>query len=279
MTEQTSFINGEPGTSVSLTDRGYLYGHGVFETMRLHDRHLPLWQYHKQRLQEGARRLRIPLDLKLLDIYLTQALSSFPPCAIVRLSVTAVAAGRGYRCGDKLTAQYVVQCFTVSPPDSTPVTLQPCRYRLPDNPTLAGLKHLNRLDQVLAALELDEHMAEGVDGLLLDARNNIIEALSSNIFVFSEGRWLTPDLTRCGVAGVMRHYLIDMLEGLPGESVAVSDISADSLARAQEIFICNSVIGMRPVAKINGSGEWSASGIEIHRVQDELARRMPCFAS
>lgn len=279
MIERTSFINGEPGTYTSVADRGFRYGHGVFETMRLHNRHLPLWHYHKRRLQEGARVLRIPLDLKLLDTYLAQALASFPPGAVVRLTVTAVAEGRGYRCVDKLAAQYVVQCFALPSPDSRPITLQPCRYRLPDNPTLAGLKHLNRLDQVLAALELDEHMAEGVDGLLLDARNNIVEALSSNVFVFSAGRWLTPDLKRCGVAGVMRHYLIDMLEGLPGEPVAVADVSADSLVNAQEIFICNSVVGIRPVSKVVGAGEWPAGGVETRRVQDELSRRMPCFAN
>lgn len=279
MTEHISFINGELGTGVPLTDRGFQYGHGVFETMRLHDRHLPLWHYHKRRLQEGARVLRIPLDLKLLDAYLAQALASFPAGAIVRLTVTAVAEGRGYRRVGKLAAQYVVQCFPLPPPDSGPLTLQPCRYRLSDNPTLAGLKHLNRLDQVLAALELDEHLTEGMDGLLLDTRNNIVEALSSNVFVFATGRWLTPDLKRCGVAGVMRHYLIDMLEGLPGGPVAVANISADSLLSAQEIFICNSVVGIRPVTRIVGTGEWPAGGVETRRVQDELSRRMSCFAS
>ncbi len=279
MTEHTSFINGEPGTAVSLTDRGFQYGHGVFETMRLCDRHLPLWRYHSQRLHAGARVLRIPLDIKLLDTYLARAIASFPPSGVVRLTVTAVSAERGYRCKDRATAQYVVQCFALPATDYRPMTLQPCRYRLPDNPALAGLKHLNRLDQVVAALELDQQAPDGVDGLLLDTHNNIVEALSSNLFVFSAGRWSTPGLARCGVAGVMRHYLMEMLEQLPGEPVAVVDMDTDSLRGAQELFICNSVRGICPVNKVIGVGEWPACGVETRRVQDQLARRLPCFAS
>lgn len=279
MTVHTSFINGEPDTAVSLTDRGFHYGHGVFETMRLHDQHLPLWRYHKQRLEEGARVLRIPLDPELLETYLARAITSFPPGAVVRLTVTAAAEERGYRCKGRVTAQYIVQCFALPVSRSVPVTLQPCNYRLPENPVLAGVKHLHRLDQVLAALELDEHGSEGVDGLLFDTHNNIVEALSSNLFVFSGGRWLTPALRRCGVAGVMRHYLIAVLEQLRGEPVAVVDIDKNDLAGVQEIFICNSVVGIRPVNKVIGIGEWPACGVETRRIQDELARRIPCFAS
>ena len=271
----SSFVDGKPQDSLSLHDRGLNYGHGLFETMRLSAGQLPLWHYHRQRLGIGADRLGIALDSSRLDTYLQQALEAFPADGMLKLLLTAGFGPRGYRQQSQASS-YVLQYFplpAVAEPKA--LRLQRCDYALPHNAQLAGIKHLNRLDQVLAAAELKD----GFDGLLLDVEGNVVEALSSNIFLFDGQRWVTPELNLCGVAGVMRRLLCEEIIPSLGQQVAIGPVEMASLINAQEVFLCNSVRGIQPVRELEGLARWSleSSGLETAKVIAQLAQTYPCF--
>lgn len=277
MVTTSSFVDGKPQASLSLNDRGLNYGHGLFETMRLSAGQLPLWRYHRQRLGIGADRLGIALDSPRLDTYLQQACDAFPADGMLKLLLTAGLGPRGYRQQSQ-TSSYVLQYFPLPPAaKSTAVRLQRCDYALPHNAQLAGIKHLNRLDQVLAAAELKD----GFDGLLLDVDGNVVEALSSNIFLFDGQSWLTPELNLCGVAGVMRCLLCEDIIPSLGQHVVVKPVTLASLVNAREVFVCNSVRGIQSVRELEGQALWSlaSSGSETAKVIDQLAQAYPCFST
>ena len=274
-----SFVDGEPQASLALSDRGLNYGHGVFETMALFAGQLPLWRYHCQRLAEGADRLGIRFDLPRLNAYRQQALSAFPAEGLVKLLLTAGIGQRGYR-QQTPSSSYVLQYFPLAGAVAPgPARLQLCQYALPHNIQLAGIKHLNRLDQVLAAAELHD----GFDGLLLDVDGHVIEALSRNIFLFDGQQWLTPALSLCGVAGVMRRLLCEQIIPDIGQDVVIKPITLPELLAASEVFVCNSVRGIQPVCELLGRGHWLTAReegrvTETKKVIDQLTRAYPCFA-
>ncbi len=273
MTNPLTFINGEPGDCLSSHDRGLAYGHGLFETMRLGGGIIPLLEMHLDRLADGARRLNIPMDRASLMANLAALLPRIPGDGVVKLMLTAGRGPRGYRAAPSATPNLIVHWFP-APVLATEVILQPCRYRLPDNPALAGVKHLNRLDQVLAASELQPQR----EGLLMDGRHQVVEALSHNIFVWRRGRWLTPPLDRCGVAGVMRRYLLESLLPALGEAWVEDVLPVGDLAEVEEMFVCNAVAGIVPVTKVEGVATWPVQP-RGDRLRRALEERLPCFAA
>jgi 4-amino-4-deoxychorismate lyase len=127
------------------------------------------------------------------------------------------------------------------------VTLRVCATRLGRNSRLAGLKHLNRLEQVLARTEWAD---EAQEGLMQDEEGLVVEGTMSNVFmVHADGRVLTPRLDRCGVAGVMRRHLLEKAE-TEKLAIGVVDLVLTDFAQAREIFLCNSLIGVWPVARL-----------------------------
>ncbi len=277
MVTTSNFVDGKPQASLSLNDRGLNYGHGLFETMRLSAGQLPLWHYHRQRLCIGADRLGIALDSSRLDTYLQQALDAFPADGMLKLLLTAGLGPRGYRQQSQASS-YVLQYFPL-PPVANPAALrlQRCQYALPHNAQLAGIKHLNRLDQVLAAAELKD----GFDGLLLDVDGNVVEALSSNIFLFDGQNWLTPELNLCGVAGVMRRLLCEEIIPSLGQQVVVQPLALTSLVNACEVFVCNAVRGIQPVCELEGLARWplQSNGAETAKIIAQLTQTYPCFTA
>jgi len=273
MSAVSCFVDGKPGGAIPVSDRGFLYGHGLFETMRLLQGELPLLEFHLARLGEDARKLSLNCDLDRLRLELMDSLNTFPVQGVVKLILTAGDGRRGYRPHGESKSRCVIQFFEL---ERGPAIhrLQVCDYRLPHNPVLAGIKHLNRLDQVTAAAEL----APGCDGLLLDQEGKVIEALSSNIFVLSEGQWLTPSLSKAGVSGVMRTVL--KREIFPALGLVATDIEMDLnvLRAAQEVFICNAVVGITPVAEVVGIGRWSMTP-QTELLKTKLAEQYLCFSA
>lgn len=272
MTSPLTFINCEPTDSLSSHDRGLAYGHGVFETMRLGQGGIPLRQLHLQRLALGLDRLVIPVTAEVVNQQLDRVLRELPGEGMVKLMVTAGGGLRGYRPGSgKPTV--LVQWYP-APAIPAAVSLQLCRYRLPANPMLAGIKHLNRLDQVLAAAEL----REGKQGLVLDQYDRIVEAISHNLFVRIAGRWRTPPLEQCGVAGVMRCYVMETLMPELGIAVDEQPLPVAALVDVEELFLCNAVTGIVPVSDVETVGRWpSQPGVDSLR--RALLERLPCFAA
>lgn len=272
MTPLLTFINGEAADCLSSHDRGLAYGHGVFETMRLHQGAIPLRHLHLERLAQGLERLAIPSTVDAVVQVLDRVLPAMPDQGIVKLMVTAGVGTRGYRCTTEAKATIITH-WHPAPAVPESMSLQLCRYRLPANPVLAGIKHLNRLDQVLAAAELTGNR----QGLLLDCNDQVVEALSHNLFACIDGRWITPPLDQCGVAGVMRRYLIESLMPSRNLSVAVEPLTVATLAEAEALFASNAVTGIVPVMALDTLRCWPSQPV-VEDLRQALTERLPCFA-
>jgi 4-amino-4-deoxychorismate lyase len=243
-------VNGESAVTIPIMDRGLAYGQGVFETVRIANGKPLLWDAHLARLKLGCQRLLIPFDATAQAELVADVtvLSKDCPAAVVKVTITAGAGGRGYRMPDTLQPNRIVarsslpaypQAHTVEG-----IKVRTCDYRLPVNAALAGIKHLNRLDQVLARAEWSD--IQTVEGIMLDQTGTVIEGTMTNILGCLDGTLLTPSLAQAGVAGVMRSYLVEQAR-LENIEVAEVEISADAFKRCDEIFVCNSVAGIWPV--------------------------------
>ncbi|WP_122509470.1 aminodeoxychorismate lyase [Pseudomonas viridiflava] len=242
-----SWIDGCLADSVSLKDRGLAYGDGVFETVAVKSGQPLLFERHLQRLETACQRLSIPIDQALVRSEMTRFAAQLGE-GVMKLILTRGDSQRGYGPAPDSRSRRILQggpspLYPGSHAEQG-VRLFPCRTRLAEQPLLAGLKHLNRLEQVLARSEWQD--SEHAEGLMCDTSGRLIEGVYSNLFLVSKGRLLTADLTRCGVAGVMRAELLDQAPML-GIDVDIRDLSASDLAQADEVFLCNSVYGIWPV--------------------------------
>ncbi|MEW5755921.1 MAG: aminodeoxychorismate lyase [Pseudomonadota bacterium] len=244
-------INGIPATQISAQDRGLHYGDGLFETLRVTDGQPEWWSRHMTRLTHGCARLAIPLpDLDRLH---HEALELTHDCArgVLKIILTRGSGGRGYRLPDTITPTRIL---SLHPYPTYPaaywaegVCVRLCDLRLARQPALAGIKHLNRLEQILARNEWqDETITEG---LLRDAEDNFIEATMSNLFLVRDGVLTTPDLSGCGVRGIMRDLVLEQAEahGIP---TMITPVQSPHLMAADEVFLTNSIIGLWPVKQI-----------------------------
>ncbi|MBR9911563.1 MAG: aminodeoxychorismate lyase [Gammaproteobacteria bacterium] len=246
-------VNGVVAAAVPVSDRGLAYGDGVFETMRLVAGDLPLWAYHKQRLTRGCQRLGIVPSLEQVQAWLCELLAAVPAatlktCTVAKLIVTRGVGGRGYRPDPGASPTVIIALYAGDLAAQDAIALRVCDYRLPANPYLAGIKHLNRLDNIM--LQMECSAAGFGDGLVLDNQGNVIETTSSNVFFEQRGKLITPLLNECGVSGVMRGFIIDELA--PANQVATAEavIPLASLDRFSGAFCCNSVRGIIPVERI-----------------------------
>lgn len=247
-------IDGTPASGLPANDRGLHYGDGLFETIALKDGRALLWQAHLQRLETGCRRLQIPfpgVDALCADAELLGARSAGRQ--VLKIIVTRGSGGRGY----------------APPPDPRPSRIAAlhawpeypalawregidapiCAVRLARQPLLAGLKHLNRLEQVLARQELAARGA--AEGVMLDGSGLVIEGSMSNLFVLRGDVLLTARLDQCGVAGLMR---AEIMARAAHWSLRVEEREFEpaELYAADEAFLCNSLIGVWPLRAVAG---------------------------
>jgi 4-amino-4-deoxychorismate lyase len=234
-----------------LQDRGLAYGDGLFETIRVENGQPVLFQEHLQRLYEGCRSLGIPPQLAhwVAELNRKSAQLQF---GILKLIVTRGCGGRGYRPSQQPQTRSI---FSEFPPmdyslAQKGIKAQICKIRLAQQPVLAGIKHLNRLEQVLASQELLEGIHEG---FMFDTQGNLIEGTRSNVFVAINGKLYTPSLDQCGIAGVLRAELIRFFsrDNSKYSPVSICQLSQEHLIEADEIFFCNSVAGVWPVLEFS----------------------------
>lgn len=247
-----SLVNGVFSETLNVADRGLQFGDGLFETMFLQRGEVQLLELHMQRLLEGAQRLRIALPLDRVEHDLQRYLRhcEAPGAAVLKLIVTRGESSRGYRPPADAHATLVVRMYehhALSNEQQTlGVTLRICQMPLANNPALAGIKHLNRLEQVLARAEWhDDHIFEG---LMLDVDGHIVAGTMSNIFLCKDNVVVTSLLDRCGINGVIRRCIIERLAPKLGISVRQQTLSRDDLAQADEVFISNSLMHIVPVS-------------------------------
>jgi len=245
------WIDGQPADALLLTDRGLHYGDGLFETLAVRQGHTRRLELHLERLLLGCERLGIPRpDESLLRGELHTAAQGQDK-AVLKLMLTRGSGGRGYR--PPAVPRMTRVLFRYPWPDypaawsAQGIELKICRTRLGLNPALAGVKHLNRLEQVMARAEWEDGAQEG---LMLDTDGGVIEGTMTNLFASpAEGRLVTPDLALAGVAGVTRRHILERARG-EGIDVEVRSLVLDELLRCREIFVCNSIAGVWPVQRI-----------------------------
>lgn len=250
-------INGLAGELISIRDRGLLYGDGVFRTLLARSGIALHRHEHLQKLQQDCARLGIVSPaLSQLSMEL-DALLAVHPDGIIKLIVTRGQGSRGYA---PQTALHATHIWDVSPVPVYPaewringVCIRICDIRLSEQPRLAGVKHLNRLENVLAAGECSD--AGIAEGLMLDAHSRVIEGTRSNLFLLHKGCLVTPSLDRCGVAGVQRDRVLDYA-GQNGIAVQIRDVMLAEVYSAEALFLVNSVIGVWPV-RILQDHHWS----------------------
>jgi len=249
-----ALINGKTTDCVASTDRGLLYGDGLFETIAVVDGSMRHWPRHLSRLQAGCDRLGIATVDGDELAHECQSLAGDADKAVLKVIVTRGSGGRGYRLPDKPSPTRIVQLHdwpAYSPACAEHgVAVRVCNTRLGHHPVLAGIKHLNRLEQVLARQEWGD--ADFMEGLLLDSAGYLIEGTMSNLFLVRDETLLTPDLHRCGVAGIIRTRVLELAEQLPID-VQIGPVEMQHLQAADEVFICNSLIAIWPVIAVDAS--------------------------
>jgi len=249
-------INGESKEHIEISDRGFQYGDGLFETIEVRDGLAVFLERHLERLNSGCQRLGIPfpgMDLLSLE---TNELSrrSTPSRAVLKIIITRGSGGRGYRQPDVIQPTRVLSLHPYPDyPDVYPeqgIVARFCTTRLGLNPALAGIKHLNRLEQVVARSEWNDASIQ--EGLMLDVNNHVIEGTMTNLFYIKNSDLYTAPLTQSGVAGIIRRIIMTLAAD-HGLSVIEHEFTKDELLSADELFVCNSIIGIWPIRQIEAA--------------------------
>ncbi|MCW8830015.1 MAG: aminodeoxychorismate lyase [Gammaproteobacteria bacterium] len=248
-----TLINGVSCRHLPVIDRGLHYGDGLFETIACVDDGLQFWDEHIARMLHGAECLGIdPAAINYFNDDVTTMLQQHGISnGVIKLMLTRGQGERGYRSPltQKTTRVVIITDLPEYPGSyiTEGICACFCQYPISKNPRLAGIKHLNRLDNVLARSEWQDEYQEG---LMLDDTGNIVEGTMSNVFAVSNGKLFTPSLNYSGVDGIIRKQVLSIAQA-QGIKTNITDINKEELIRMDEIFICNSLIGIWPVSSLD----------------------------
>ena len=253
MSTTTFLINGVPNALISPLDRGLAYGDGIFRTIRVINGQPIAWQAHYAKLLADSRRLHLSCPEAAGWLKDLGRLFADQGDGVAKLMLTRGIAERGYAMGDHATStRIVIRSSLPNYPDrnaSHGIRAYLCNTRLAHQPLLAGIKHLNRLENVLARQEWsDPAISEGV---MLDQDGLVIEGVMSNILIRSGTILATPDLDRCGVDGLTRQRILAIAPTL-GLIPAITSLTLTELMNADEVLMCNSLYGVWQVVDFNG---------------------------
>ena len=271
------FINGRPFSgedhqSLALS----IFGDGVFETMLFHAGNIHLYEYHLRRLQRGAEKLGLVYSAEQLRAELDTFITSYHlqrKTARLRLVLARPFSLSGYTTSQD-DAVRVLSAVACELPDFSAVSVNVAPVVLAHQPLLSGIKHCNRLENILARQQLSGTGFD--DSILLDSEGHIIECIAANLFLVSGKRLITPRLENCGVAGVMREFLISEIAPVMGLSVTETQVSLSDLLSADELFLTNAITGAVAVKKLaseKGETRWSSYHVSF-QIQQKILHSM-----
>lgn len=243
-----NLVNGVMGGSLPAADRGLAYGDGVFRTLRVHAGEPQWWADHYAKLagDAGALGLVCPQEDVLHDDVGRLADGRD---GVAKLILTRGCGERGYQPPAHPASTRIAsfQAGSVEAGGVADIVVRWCSLRLGRQPRLAGIKHLNRLENVLARAEWSDPTID--EGLLCDDTGAVVSGVSGNLFIVHGDVLLTPDLGQCGVAGVARERILRVARAR-GAAVQVTRISPQMLLDADAVVLCNSIRGVRRVARL-----------------------------
>jgi 4-amino-4-deoxychorismate lyase len=250
---QAGSKNNEPANyGINFNDRALQYGDGVFETLRICNGSIPMWEYHQQRLKNAQGILGLPLDdfLSQWNSFVVRNLGSLENvCA--KLVISRGEGPRGYKVPKQANLNWWLKITDLPNKlvnEGFRLTL--CQHALSRQPALAGIKHLNRLDQVMARSEWGEQ--DNFDeGIMFNIDGDVIEGTMSNIFWLKGDHLFTPDLSQEGIDGCVRRWVINQ-KSHNLSVITKKNVKLDQLLTADGVFITNSLMGIQKVAEIDG---------------------------
>lgn len=258
---QTYIINGSFEHTISPLDRGFAYGDGVFRTLVMRNGMPECWPQHYQKLVGDCAAINIvcpSADLLMSDL---QQLFLATETNIAKIIITRGEGERGYAPPAVTTPMRVIlkTALRIYPATNFTdgVNLYVCKTQLAAQPLLAGIKHLNRLENVLARMEWTDTNIS--DGLMLDMQNNVIECTAANIFARFGDTLITPNLNQCGIAGITRQRIIDSAH-LFSLKIKIETFNLEKLLLADEVIISSSLYGAWQVKSI-GHKTWPANNL------------------
>ena len=241
-------INGAKQSKISIFNRNIQFGDGLFETCVIENKKILFWVNHFARLNKGCEQLkisRVDESVWLSDVKKALSLCSYDRC-VVKLILSRGESLRGYGFKDDIKpVRAVIVSELQKVTFNKSFCLEYCQSGYDSNPKLAGIKHCNRLEQVLARAGLKSD-----EGIMLDENHNVISVTQGNIYAIHGNTLITPKLDKCGVEGTRRDVILDLAK-LLGIKVKVDTLSVKELGQANEVFISNSIIGIQSISKID----------------------------
>ncbi len=245
-------VNGSDKDHIELSDRGFQYGDGLFETIAVRNGKPVCFDRHLVRLKDGCDRLYIPFPgAELLTLEARQLVQQTTD-SVLKIILTRGSGGRGYRQPNTIKTTRVLSLhpFPEYPSNykETGIVTRFCNTRLGINPDLAGIKHLNRLEQVIARAEWSDPAIQ--EGIMLDNNGYVIEGTMTNLFYVKNNTVYTSPIDLSGIAGIIRGIIMQMSSSY-GYPVIEHNFTKEQLLSADELFLTNSIIGIWPVKQLD----------------------------
>lgn len=266
-------VNGFLSDTVSVSDRGFQYGDGVFTTVLVQSGHPLFFTRHLDRLARDCQRLCIPFPPRAELVREGLSLCKEWGEGVLKVQITRGIGERGYRPPEYVRPTWVVSMYA---PPALPFAFQQdgvavihCETHLGIHPSLAGIKHTNRLAHILARLEWKEDSIQ--EGLMQDGLGHIIEGTMTNLFLVHGGKIITPSIDSCGVAGIVRCLVMEHTLS-QDRGILEAQVNRETIESADELFLTNSVVGVWPIRRIE-KRDYKIGPITRH-IQKWLAKKI-----
>jgi 4-amino-4-deoxychorismate lyase len=262
-------VNGEYINQVSLSDRSVQFGDGCFTTLLVTKGIAEFWSAHRQRLMQGCERLSINFSAWELLEKSVYELSQKHNKAVLKVIISRGIGGRGYGTDESAVPSFFISQHAFPNHylewQAQGIALSLSPILLAKQPLLAGIKHLNRLEQVLIKQQLQHTTFDDV--IVCDTDKHLVESSAANLFWCIGNTWFTPDLSQSGVDGVMRNQVLRYFKQ-QGIAVKLVKIGSEALLKAEQLFLCNSVMKVIPARNFQANPQAQVVHYEPKQLQE-----------